>query len=468
MRARSFPAKSLRLRLTAWYVALFSTLFLAFGIFLYQVLAHALQDRLDQTLTAEAATAATLLPDEMVEEKGNAPRAANEVVGETRGGSLAIFENSRPIAARGLELPDGMNPSLCGKPQTLAIGPSGMRALCSIVPVNGRAFVVAAAEPLDGLQADLAVVRQVLLFAAPLFILLAAAGGYALASRSLAPLRIMSEQARTIGDRNLDQRLQIGDAAEELSTLSASFNELLARLDRSFESMRRFVADASHELRTPLSVIRGEADVALSHDRSAAEYRDALAVILDESRRLSRLVDDLLNLARADAGAIRLQTVDFYLNDLVGEACRSMQALAAARRIQLQCRTGADLPFHGDEELLRRLLLNLLDNAIRYTPEGGHVCATLESEDAEARITVADTGIGIAADAAPHLFERFYRADQARPRADGGFGLGLSIVKWIAESHGGVVACTSRPGAGSTFTVTLPLQRVRPLAKQER
>ena len=230
----------------------------------------------------------------------------------------------------------------------------------------------------------------------------------------------------------------------------------VSRLDQSFESMRRFVADASHELRTPVAVIRGEADVALSKERPVSEYREALAIILDESRRLSRLVEDLLNLARVDAGHVRLQLGEFYFNDLLTDACRSVQALAASRHIALECHAAADVPFHGDEELLRRLVVNLLDNAIRYTPAGGLVSASLEAEGPELRIRVSDNGVGIAPEAAPHVFERFYRADTARSREDGGFGLGLSIVKWIAESHNGAVELTSNPEAGSVFTVTLP------------
>ncbi len=221
--------------------------------------------------------------------------------------------------------------------------------------------------------------------------------------------------------------------------------------------MKRFVADASHELRTPLAVIQGEAGVSLSHDRPAAEYKQSLAIILDECRRLSRLVDDLLNLARADAGRVRLQVAEFYFNDLLAECCRSLEALAAARRIMIECLPSQDVAFRGDQALLRRLVVNLLDNAIRYTPAGGRITASLEARGPQLQIRIADTGIGISPEAAPHIFERFYRADKARSRAEGGFGLGLSIVKWIAESHHGAVAVSSRPEEGSTFTVTLPL-----------
>lgn len=266
----------------------------------------------------------------------------------------------------------------------------------------------------------------------------------------------MASQAREIGGASLNRRLEIGAAADELVALSASFNELLERLDQSFETMRRFVADASHELRTPLSVIRGEADVALSQERSAAAYRESLVIVLDESRRLSRLVDDLLNLARADSGNAKIEEREFYLNDLLAECCRSAQAMAGARGVQVECRCEGDAPFRGDEELLHRAVMNLLDNAIRYTPPGGKITAALQAEAGEMRITIADTGAGIPPEVAPHVFERFYRSDEARSRQNGGFGLGLSIVKWVAEAHRGAVEVASRPGAGSVFTLTLP------------
>ncbi|HWC98761.1 MAG TPA: heavy metal sensor histidine kinase [Candidatus Sulfopaludibacter sp.] len=457
--------KSFRLRLTVWYVAFFSLLFVVFGIFLYGVLSSALQARLQETLSAEANTASLMMADELVEEKGDALKAAGEVVSSLRGNPVAILSEGRVLASTGLFFQRGFESAAAraanrsGAEIALALpdlGSHGSRAVVRRLAQDGRNYLIVAAAPLDFVAADLAAVRRALLFATPLLIALAGLGGYWLTTRGLAPLGWMAAQAREITGSNLHARLEIGDAAEELTALSASFNELLSRLDQSFESMRRFVADASHELRTPISVIRGEADVALSSDRSPAEYRQALALILDESRRLSRLVDDLLNLARADAGNVRLQVQEFYFNDLLAECCRSVQALSSARGIRLECRVGEDVSFHGDEELLRRLVINLLDNAIRYTPEGGTVSASLLAGQRELRVEVSDTGMGISAEAVPHLFERFYRADKARSRQDGGFGLGLAIVKWIAESHRGMVDLASRPGEGSTFTVTLP------------
>jgi heavy metal sensor kinase len=459
----------LRVRLTAWYLALFSLLFLLFGVFLYGMLSSALRDRLDESLRSEIETAAGMFADELEEAQGDVPTAAAETASGMRvrdtlvavvadgvllaasdparlreAGSIAGLVSHPPDAAQVEELP--------------RYGPSGARAMVRRIPIRAgaREVLVIVLAPLDPIVAELRVVRRVIFIALPLLLGIAGLGGYLLTTRGLAPLGWMASQAREIGGASLHRRLEIGAAADELVALSASFNELLARLDQSFETMRRFVADASHELRTPLSVIRGEADVALAQDRSPASYRESLSIILDESRRLSRLVDDLLNLARADSGYVRLQEQDFYLNDLLAECCRSVQAMAGARRIELECRCADDVPFRGDEELLRRLVMNLLDNAIRYTPPDGKITATLEVGLADVRIGIADNGTGIAPEAASHVFERFYRGDQARSRRDGGFGLGLSIVKWVAEAHRGAVELASQPGAGSAFTVTLP------------
>ena len=456
---------SLPFRITAWYVAFFSLLFLAFGAFFYGFLSRSLLNRLDGTLASQARTAAAMFGDEMEEEQGDTFKAAQGVTVNLRiENRLAILSgwqvlsSTGPIFKRELDairahasVPDGQPLAL---PQ---LGNHGEHVVLDRATARGQTALVVAIADLDRVAADLAEVRRLLWIAMPLLMALAALGGYWLASRELAPVGWMAGQAREITGSNLHKRLQIGRASEELETLAASFNELLARLDQSFESMRRFVADASHELRTPLAIIHGEADLALAQERAPAEYRASLGVVLDESRRLSRLVEDLLNLARADAGHVKLRMEDFYVNDLLAECCRSVQPLAAARSIDLQCRAGGeDLPFRGDQGLLRRLMINLLDNAIRYTPPGGRVSASLAADGPHLRIAVTDTGCGIAPDAAPHIFDRFYRADRARSREDGGFGLGLAIVKWIAESHHGVVDLASQPGAGTTFTITLP------------
>jgi heavy metal sensor kinase len=456
--------KTLRARLTIWYLIFFSCLLLFFSLFVYGALSRALRVRMDDTIEAQAGTAASLFRDELEEMHGAGSLAATETVREMslRGTVLAVLSDGRVLATNAERLAP-----VLAEIGRQAAGAGGLTTVASYSPHGARAIVhpvdpysILVLEPMDAIDAQLALIRDTLLLALPLLIALAGTGGYVLAGRSLAGLDRMADQARRISGNNLETRLEIGEAAAELTMLAGAFNELLSRLDQSFETMRRFVADAAHELRTPIAIIRGEADVALEHPRSAETYRDTLAVIQDESRRLTRLVDDLLNLARADAGHVRLSLQDFYISDVVAECCRSMYSLAAAKSITLEHNAPEDVTFRGDEELLRRLLLNLLDNAIRYTPPGGRVTATLEAAEYELRLSVADTGAGIPPETAPYIFDRFFRGDKARARQNGGFGLGLAIVKWVAESHRGEVQVVSTPGKGSTFTVTLPCSRV--------
>jgi heavy metal sensor kinase len=434
--------RSFRFRLTVLYLGLFSLLFVLFSLLVYSGISKTLRARIDDTLAFEADTAAGIFLDEFDETKGDVQTSANETVSamKLRGDAIYVLEAEQVLASKTALQPADASISVARD-----------------LKAGGRTYRIVVKASLRPVAETAQAARSAILIALPLILLLAGGGGYLLAGRTLRPLRSMAEQARRITDSNLHTRVQIGRAAEEMETLVASFNELLSRLDQSFEGMRRFVADASHELRTPISVIRGEADVALSAERTPEEYRESLAVILDESRRISRLVDDLLNLARADAGKVNLQPRDLYLNELLTDCCRSAQPLAGVRRIAIECRSGEDLPYRGDEDLLRRLVMNLLDNAIRYTPPGGRISAEVKPNGTAVRLRVSDTGVGIAPEDAAHIFERFYRAGESRSREDGGFGLGLAIVKWIAELHRGTVECASRLGRGSTFTVTLPI-----------
>ncbi len=454
--------KTFRLRLTLWYLGCFALLFSLLAAGLYGVLSRALIARLDDTLVSQAATVVSLFQDELEENHGDIAQSAHEAITNMRmrWSKVAVIDAAAPSGATPLAASAPFDAGVLAQHASAARESSfsfgGVRTAVHRLEVDGHSLLAVAAEPLNGVEADMAVIRRAMFLALPLILALAGAGGYWFAGRNLAPLDAMGAQASRIGGSNLDARLEVGDAAAELKLLAASFNELLGRIDQSFEGMRRFVADASHELRTPIAVIRGEADVALAKERDAAEYRESLAIILDEARRLSVLVDSLLNLARADAGRVKLQTQSFYWNDLLSDCCRSMQSLATARDVELTCRVARDIPFEGDEELLRRMTLNLLDNAIRYTQRGGQVTAELEASHQGILVRISDTGIGISPEAAPHVFERFFRADKARSRENGGFGLGLAIVKWIAESHRGAVSLASRPGSGSVFTVTLP------------
>ncbi len=323
--------------------------------------------------------------------------------------------------------------------------------------VSGAKFFVAAEELDASVNATLSLLRTALLAIAPFFVVVAGVGGFLIARRSLAPVAAMSERAGAIGADNLDERLPVADARDELGRLACAFNALLDRLEREFDRMRQFTADASHELRTPLAAVKGEAQVALKRDRGAGEYRDSLEVILEETSHMARLVDDMFTLARADAGDLRVDAAPIYLDELVAECCRATRALADQKGIALVFESaGADVEVRGDEALLRRAILNLLDNAIKYTEPGGFVRARARADGSGARVEVEDTGVGIVAADRERIFERFYRVDRARSRSEGGAGLGLSIVRWVVAAHGGRLDVQSEPGRGTTFAILLP------------
>ena len=294
----------------------------------------------------------------------------------------------------------------------------------------------------------------------PLTLLIAGIGGYFLARRSLSPVVAMSEQARWIGAENLESRLSVRNPNDELGHLASSFNGLLDRLNASFDRQKRFVADASHELRTPVAILCGETEVALAkEDRTQAEYRETLGILADESRRLKRIVEDLFTLARADAGQYPLSYTDFYLDELAAECAKNVRTLAAAKQITLACEPSGEALIRADESLIRRMLLNLLDNAIKYTQPGGSVSVHVEDRDGVYELSVADSGSGIPADLHSRIFERFFRVDKARSRKEqdgSGAGLGLSIGAWIASAHSGNLGLTRSGSEGSTFTATLP------------
>jgi two-component system, OmpR family, sensor kinase len=272
----------------------------------------------------------------------------------------------------------------------------------------------------------------------------------------------MGNAAARLGASNLDERLPVPNSRNELGRLAATFNDLLARLAQSFEQQRRFMSDASHELRTPVAIVCGESEVALSQpDRSPAEYRESLSILHDEGRRLTRIVEDLFFLTRADAGQYHLVAGNFYLDEMVGDCLRAMRSLATARKLELQFSYAEDeLAMRGDEALIRRMILNLLDNAIKYTPPAGQVIVDLQRCDDDYAIRITDTGQGIPAESQAHIFDRFYRADTARGRngdADGaGAGLGLAISRWVAELHGGRILLERSDERGTTFFVCLP------------
>jgi heavy metal sensor kinase len=459
-------SNSVRVRLTLWYVLVFGLLFAGFSVFLYTLLARTLYARFDQSLLDVAEVVAGEFRSE-VAKTGCEASGAVGALSKLRLPDLyfAIFDGGQLLASnfdldQQIIIPRDMLSSAPGEQpafQTVQDDKEeGARVAAISTQAGGKNYVVVAAEPLRDLSGHLESVRRAFYIGFPTSLLVAGLGGFFLARKSLAPIAAMSNQAERIGVRNLHERLSSGNKSDEFGQLARVLNDLLSRLDHSFTGLREFMADASHELRTSLSIIRGEGDVALTQDRDAVEYKEALEIIQDEARRLPRIVDDMMAAARAGAGERALEIEEFCLNDLVEECCKCAQVLAVSKRICLSMSPTADIDFRGDQDLLRRLILNLLDNAVKYTPPGGSISVTLACEPGSLKLSVADTGMGIPADDVPRVFERFYSVDRARSRAEGGSGLGLAIARWVAEAHGGLIDLKTTAGQGCTFTVSLP------------
>jgi heavy metal sensor kinase len=320
---------------------------------------------------------------------------------------------------------------------------------------------VVLSKSLKAVIEELALLRHIFYVTVPLTLLLTGIGGWFLACKSLAPVVAMSEQARRIGAANLNQRLPVANPRDELGHLAASFNDLLSRLSDAFARQRQFMADASHELRTPLSIVYTTTAVTLERaQRGESEYRDALTMINAQTWRMTHIVKDMFMLARADAGCQPLHPSYFYLDELLIEATRAAHVLSTQKGVAVVLASLPEALYHGDQDLLRQMMLNLLDNAIKYTLPGGSIHLHLQHNENQYLITVADTGIGIPPEAQPHIFERFYRVDKARARAEhgngSGAGLGLAIARWIAEVHGGRLELQRSDPTGSTFVAFLP------------
>lgn len=498
---------SVRARLTLWYTCSLALVLLAFAAAAYFFLAHAISRRTDDSLSEMSrAFDRTVRAEELEIREGReqpppggwtmtpADAAVHEAASEYnfRDYQILIYDEQRKFATASpgfvshgynSDQPLWMVPSISdglvrtfnavhtqdSSPvyTTLSNDDHRFRAVVQALNVEGRAYQLVVLRPLKEQEELLARTLGSLLIAVPAALLLASLGGYFLARKSLAPVVTMSEKAAQIGAANLNSRLPVANRRDELGHLALTFNHLLARLDQSFEQQRRFMADASHELRTAVSVVRGESEIALSREgREADDLRESLSIVHDEGRRLTRIVEDLFTLARADAaGHHPLEVTSFYLEETTAECVRAARTLAAAKDLRLEYKPAREeMLFRGDEELIRRMLMNLLDNAIKYTPSGGSVSVSCEARNGQYLLTVRDTGRGISIEMQPQIFERFYRADKARSRGaesnggsgGSGAGLGLSIARLAAEAHGGRLELTQSDDTGSVFIASLP------------
>ena len=331
-----------------------------------------------------------------------------------------------------------------------------LRLISTVIsPSPGETYVVQVGDLLDGVDKTLAGFDRLLLWNILGGLAVAAFAGRWLAGRALTPLSQLAGATQAIGITNLDARLTVRGAGDELDQVATAFNNALARVEHSVSEMRQFSAALAHELRTPLAIFRGEAELALAPSSTDDDRRQALSRQMDECDRLTRLINQILMLARAEAGEITMATDIVDIAALAASVVEEIEPVAAARGIVMSCGGSGNVLVRGDAGWLQRLLLILLDNAIKFTGDGGRISVVSSRTRGLVRVAVTDTGVGIASDALPHLFERFYRADRARSHDTQGAGLGLALAKWIVDRHDGAITVTSRPGQGSTFIVNL-------------
>jgi heavy metal sensor kinase len=345
-------------------------------------------------------------------------------------------------------------------PRSIRLGDgTRVRAIGRRHVINGTPVSIRLGLSEEPLWRELRQMASVLAICLPLAVLVVGATGYAVARRALLPLEAMAKRAAKITAERLEERLPIANPNDELGHLGSVFNETLGRLERSFEQLRRFTADASHELRTPLTAIRSVGEVALQRTGDADYYRDIIGSMLEEAGRLTRLVDSLLTMSRADAGRIPMQTAELPLLDLAREVAGMMEVLAEEKSQSLTVEGDSRVKITGDRLILRQALLNLVDNAVKYSPERGRVEIRVGRSNGDATVDVQDSGPGIPPQDRAKIFDRFYRVDKARSRADGGAGLGLSIAEWAVRAHRGRIELDCDHGPGCLFRVRIPMDQ---------
>ena len=486
--------RSLRFRMTCLYVLILAATFVLAGFIVYRLTDRTLRADLDDLLELRAEGIAESIDTFWAVESQAAPQAGRplgsankadnaafreaaqrwveerildpvlvDIVVQVFGPAGELIAASQSVAGATLLPFEDLTPDLAPAARFLNIvsqDPSGerarFRALSYPVADAGRlAYVVRVLSPLTSIEASLSKLRLMMFLILPVAVVLSGVAGAWLAGRTLRPIDRLIDSARDISAENLRVRLPVPPTRDELSRLAETFNGMLERVEQGFSFQRQFWEDVAHELKTPLAIMKGEIEVALRSGGGPQEDKEVLASNLEEVERLVRLIEKMLTLARLDRGGAPLEMSGLDLSALAGRAVEDFRGPAGDKRIDLGFAGPADVPIRGDEARLRGLIYILLDNALKFTPAGGRVRVEVASEGGQARLAVSDTGPGIGEDELPLIFERFRRA--GRIAEGGGFGLGLSIAKAVAEGHGGRIEVRSGPGAGSTFTVLLPL-----------
>ncbi len=461
--------RSLKFRLVAWYAGWLTALFIVFGIFVYVSLDHYLEKSLREALARRARQVA-----DMVQRSGLdwtrletqiprtfAPEVNNRFTRVLANGTIAYV--SGPPADRSFDpqdvpipLPIIVRESF--GPRSLPDGTEMLIMIVSRATPEGS-FVVEEGESSAPIQTTLHAWLAVLIVGLAVLICGAVMGGALLVRWALKPVDHIIRSAEQISSRNLNERLPVPETGDEIQRLSSSINSMIRRLDEGFQQTQRFFADASHELRTPLTIIQGELESVTKNKEAKADVRETAASALEEVDRLKNIVDGLFALSRLESGEVQENFESVDLAELAATTADQMCLLAEDKNISIACHCDSKVHVLGDRARMKQVVVNLLDNAIKYTPAGGHVKVTVAQRNGYGVLQVADDGIGIPAEALPRLYERFFRVDKARSREMGGAGLGLSIVKSICTAHHGQVHVQSKEGAGSRFTVELPLSR---------
>jgi two-component system heavy metal sensor histidine kinase CusS len=456
---------SIRGRLTLWITLAVAVVLTSFAVLVYVMLGHALYEQTDRLLQVGFGL---LRGDPRV------GTATDERLGywieeykEHQNLLCVIYRSDGTLHARTEGLPENSLPAPPAgaadrwlyDEQLSTIG--RQRIMAERMRFGGKEFIVMLLAPLEAVDHEMEQLRSILLTAGPAALLLSAALAYGLARKALAPVDKIRRSTDAITADRLDQRLTIANPDDELGRLAQTINAMIGRLERSFTEIRRFTADASHELRTPLTVLRTEVEVALSKSLTIADYQQRLGSILEELVRMSRLTDQLLTLSRRDAGVEHFDIAVLDLYSLVAGVVDAMRPLADAKGVSLNIDGAGPIQVAGDEGRLRQVVINLLDNALKFTFAGGIVTVRVGQRDGSSVVVVEDTGIGISAEHLPRVFDRFYRVDKARSRSEGGTGLGLSIAQSIVKAHGGLIEMASTVGQGTICTVTLPQESGR-------
>jgi heavy metal sensor kinase len=452
----------IRLRLTAWYSAVVGITLILFSLGMYLALESEIHRAIDHELADRMEGVHTFLWRHLPWQSGKELlQEFQEHSGLTPGGDLyQVLDAQRrwvyqPRAMRMFNLPseapDSSRPDWY---ETIRRNGTLIRMLTATVEVDKRKYTIQVATVVTAFYEGLKRLRLLAILLVPVIILCSALGGYWLSRRAMAPIEEITRTARGISEQSLSKRLPLPMARDELHRLSETLNAMLARLEDAFNRVIQFTSDASHELRTPVAIIRTTAELMQEQKRTVAEHEEANAQILIEAERTSNLIEELLTLARADSKATEFSFAEVNLCEVVRQVIASTDALADSKDISLKTNiAGAEAIVSGDYNAIRRLVVIFVDNAIKYSPPGTDILISVKKEGKSTVLEVNDKGIGIAEQDLPHIFKRFYRSDKARSRELGGAGLGLSIAKWIADSHGAQINVASVVGKGSTFGI---------------